>query len=36
LAPEEEIEILEDYKEQLQKEISGVGKRIEELKQGAK
>lgn len=30
--PEEEIEILEDYKKQLQREIVGVEKRIEDLK----
>ncbi len=32
LSPKEEIERLEDYKEQLQKEIAGVENRIKELK----
>jgi hypothetical protein len=32
LTPEEGIEQLEDYMEQLEKEIAGVKRRIEELK----
>lgn len=33
LTPEEEIEQLEDYRKQLEKEIAGVKRRIEELRQ---
>jgi len=36
LSPEEEVERLESYKEQLRKEISGVESRIKELKEEAK
>lgn len=32
LSPEEEIELLEGYREQLRKEIVGVEKKIDELK----
>jgi|Deesub1362A_J573_1020465.scaffolds.fasta_scaffold00190_2 hypothetical protein len=34
--PEEKIEILEDYKRQLQKEITGVEKAIKEIKREIK
>jgi hypothetical protein len=36
LTPEEKIEMLEDYRKQLQKEITGVGKAIEEIKREMK
>jgi hypothetical protein len=34
--PEEEIEILEDYRRQLQKEIIGVEEAIKEIKRGVR
>ena len=32
LSPEEEVKLLEDYREQLRREIAGVEERIQELK----
>jgi hypothetical protein len=34
LSPAEEVEVLEQYKKQLQGELAGVDERIRELKQG--